>query len=156
MSTSLDLAKSVGFGFQVLSARDERMQYNDIRPGAVLFKVGEASEIATRDGSSMDVVSEQEPYKDFLVLVEGPIAENLYIKKPVVVVITEDDGEYIGTISSLGIYAFCETKGDVKDEIIEDIVELFKELSGIPESKLGKEPRSWKKTLEQHIDLLDE
>jgi len=74
-----------------------------------------------------------------------------YLKKPINVKIKRDKYEYIGDVPELGIYSFGFNKFEVLREINEEITDLFDEIVNIPDNKLGRCPKKWKKILKDYI-----
>jgi len=73
------------------------------------------------------------------------------LKKPITIKIKREIFEYIGDIPELEIYSFGKNKFEVLRAINEEITELFEELTEIPDNKLGKYPKKWKKILKDYI-----
>jgi hypothetical protein len=73
------------------------------------------------------------------------------LKKPLLVEISQNDGEYKVVFDPLELYSFNVIKEEALDEIIEDIIDLCDTILCADDSTLGKKPRIWKKILNEYI-----
>ena len=64
--------------------------------------------------------------------------------------IDEDEDGLVGRIDDLGLYAFGESIPQIMAELQADIVDLYEDLSEVPDDTLGSRPRAWKQYLLVH------
>ena len=73
--------------------------------------------------------------------------------KNIPVKLKRTNGEVIGEIEELEIYAFGRDEFEVLREINEDVTDLFEELIETEDKKLGKFPKKWKNILQKYIRI---
>lgn len=67
---------------------------------------------------------------------------------PIKISLTED-GEFIGDMPDLEIYAFGSSRDEVLSEIREELIDLYETLA--EENTLGRHPQRWKQILQQSV-----
>lgn len=95
-------------------------------------------------------IGTEESFEEIVDLSEL-IDSKFELLKSIKVKITKDNSEFIAEIPELKIYAFGESYFEVLREVNRDITDLFEELMGIEEKKLGVVPSKWKKILSNYI-----
>lgn len=73
------------------------------------------------------------------------------VKKPFLLLVSQDDGEYKIEFSELELYSFAEDKDEAVDELKEDIIDLCDTILSMNDSQLATNPKKWKKILNEYI-----
>jgi len=73
--------------------------------------------------------------------------EKYTLKKPLVALISKNDGEYKLEYPQLELYAFSEDKDEVIKEFMDDFFDLCDDILPCNDSELGKHPKYWKEML---------
>ncbi|MCK4763112.1 MAG: hypothetical protein KAW12_13030 [Candidatus Aminicenantes bacterium] len=69
------------------------------------------------------------------------------LKTPFRVKISIQDGELLGEIEELELYAFGESETGVLEELRSDLIDLYENFSQIDKENLGETPAKWKQIL---------
>lgn len=62
-----------------------------------------------------------------------------------------ENGELLGTIENLNIYAYNKVESELISEIKNDLLDLYDDIIDNPENELGTNPKKWKEILKQHV-----
>jgi predicted restriction endonuclease len=68
-------------------------------------------------------------------------------KKPLVVLISESEGEFKIEYPLLELYAFNENKNEAIKELLDDFFDLCDDILPLDDAELGRHPKYWKEEL---------
>jgi len=73
--------------------------------------------------------------------------EKYALKKPLVALISENDGEYKVEYPLLELYAFNENRNEAIKELLDDFFDLCDDILPLDDTELGRHPKYWKEVL---------
>jgi len=88
-------------------------------------------------------------------IIHSLIDKKYKLKKEISINLEREDGDFIGAIPELAIYAWGNNFYSMLSEINYDITELCDDLYNMPNEALGKKPKLWKKFFLEHIETVN-
>lgn len=87
-------------------------------------------------------------------------SEKIKLKYPIIVVISkeecyEDEEEFVASWSEVEAIGLGLTEADAVNDLKDEIVELYEELSNMSDDSLGKLPKRWKRALDAAIEKIN-
>jgi hypothetical protein len=73
--------------------------------------------------------------------------EKYTLKKPLIALISKNEGEYKVEYPSLELYAFNEDKNEAIKELLDDFFDLCDDILPLDDAELGRRPKYWKEEL---------
>ncbi len=81
------------------------------------------------------------------VLISDLPTRDFALKTPLSVIVAEDDGEYRAEIPEVELYAFARTDREAISELLEEFVDLCREILTKLDVELGASAKRWKQFL---------
>ena len=78
------------------------------------------------------------------VLISDLPTRDFVLKAPLSVILAEDDGEYRAEIAEVELYAFARTDREAIGELLEEFVDLCREILSKRDVELGASAKRWK------------
>jgi hypothetical protein len=82
-----------------------------------------------------------------LIYITGEGNTQYTLKKPLVAMVSESEGEYKVEFPILELYAFNEDKDEAIKELMDDFFDLCDDILPLNDAELGKYPKYWKEVL---------
>lgn len=126
----------------------------DIYPDKISFNyysipsVNDTIDYASFARSKFDLIHGQTVEQ---VLLTGELSGVYGLSDFVSISIIKEEGQIIGDIPSLELYAFGDSISEVISELKQDIIDLYEELESTPNKMLGPNPKKWKNELQMLV-----
>ena len=96
---------------------------------------------------NFSLAKEHAPKMEIFTIAESN-NEKYTLKKPLVALISNSDGEFKIEYPQLELYAFNKDKNEVIREFLDDFFDLCDDILPCNDSDLGKHPKYWKEILQ--------